>query len=108
MILKDQISLGMSLPHRSPDHAVEVAAIGEVAQRAEARGFRDLWITDNTLDHVSSLDSLTMLTYAAAHTTMSVHHRGGGGGAAEGLCRDLGADTTVDGGDVSRVASLQH
>ncbi len=69
MILKDQIPLGMSLPHRSPDHAVAVSAIGEVAQRAEARGFRDLWITDNTLDHVSSLDSLTMLTYAAAHTT---------------------------------------
>ena len=69
MILKDQIPLGMSLPHRSPDHAVPVSAIGEVAQRAEARGFRDLWITDNTLDHVSSLDSLTMLTYAAAHTT---------------------------------------
>ncbi len=69
MILKDQIPLGMSLPHRSPDHAVAVSAIGEVAQRAEARGFRDLWITDNTLDHVSSLDSLTILTYAAAHTT---------------------------------------
>ncbi len=69
MILKDQIPLGMSLPHRSPDHAVAVSAICEVAQRAEARGFRDLWITDNTLDHVSSLDSLTMLTYAAAHTT---------------------------------------
>ncbi len=84
MILKDQIPLGMSLPHRSPDHAVAVSAIGEVAQRAEARGFRDLWITDNTLDHVSSLDSLTMLTYAAAHTTtirlgvsvlvLTVHH----------------------------------
>jgi probable F420-dependent oxidoreductase len=69
MTLKDQIPLGMSLPHRSPDHAVSVPAIGEVAQRAEALGFRDLWITDNTLDHVSSLDSLTMLTYAAAHTT---------------------------------------
>jgi len=69
MILKDQIPLGMSLPHRSPDHAVAVSAICEIAQRAEARGFRDLWITDNTLDHVSSLDSLTILTYAAAHTT---------------------------------------
>jgi probable F420-dependent oxidoreductase len=69
MTLKDQIPLGMSLPHRSPDQPVPVPAIGEVAQRAEALGFRDLWITDNTLDHVSSLDSLTMLTYAAAHTT---------------------------------------
>jgi alkanesulfonate monooxygenase SsuD/methylene tetrahydromethanopterin reductase-like flavin-dependent oxidoreductase (luciferase family) len=69
MSLKDQIPLGMSLPHRSPDHPVSVASISEVAQRAEALGFRDLWVTDNTLDHASCLDSLTILTYAAAQTT---------------------------------------
>ena len=69
MTLKDQIPLGMSLPHRSPDQPVPVAARSEVAQYAEALGFRDLWITDNILDHVSSLDLLTMLAYATAHTT---------------------------------------
>jgi probable F420-dependent oxidoreductase len=69
MSLKDQIPLGMSLPHRAPDHPVPVASISEVAQRAEVLGFRDLWVTDNTLDHASCLDSLTILTYAAAQTT---------------------------------------
>jgi probable F420-dependent oxidoreductase len=69
MALKDQIPLGMSLPHRAPDHPVPVVSISEVAQRAEAVGFRDLWVTDNTLDHASCLDSLTILTYAAAQTT---------------------------------------
>ena len=69
MALKDRIPLGVSLPHRAPDHPVPVASISDVAQRAEALGFRDLWVTDNTLDHASCLDSLTILTYAAAQTT---------------------------------------
>jgi probable F420-dependent oxidoreductase len=68
MALKDQIPLGMCLPHRSPD-PIEVAVVRQVAQRAEALGFRDLWVTENTLDHASCLDALTLLTYAAALTT---------------------------------------
>jgi probable F420-dependent oxidoreductase len=67
MALRDHIPFGMSLPHRSPD-AIAVATICQVAQRAEALGFRDLWVTDNTLDHDSCFDSLTLLTYAAALT----------------------------------------
>jgi probable F420-dependent oxidoreductase len=68
MALKDIIPLGMSLPHRSPD-PIDVATICQVAQRAEALGFGDLWVTDNTLDHASCLDSLTLLTYVAGQTT---------------------------------------
>lgn len=68
MALKDQIPLGMSLPHRSPD-PIDVPVIQHVAQRAEALGFRDLWVTDNTLDHAACFDALTLLTYAAAITT---------------------------------------
>jgi len=68
MALQDQIALGIALPHRSPD-AIEVAAVRQVAQRAEALGFRDLWVTNNTLDHAGCFDSLTLLTYAAAITT---------------------------------------
>jgi probable F420-dependent oxidoreductase len=62
------IPLGMSLPHRSPD-PISVATIRHVAQRAEQLGFRDLWVTENTLDHVTSFDPVTILTYAAAVTT---------------------------------------
>ena len=54
MALKDKIAFGMSLPHRSPD-PIDVAAVRAVAQRAEVLGFRDLWVTENTLDHVTSL-----------------------------------------------------
>ena len=68
MALKDTIALGMSLPHRSPD-PVDMSAVRQVAQRADALGFRDLWVTENAVDHVFSFDSLQVLTYAAALTT---------------------------------------
>jgi probable F420-dependent oxidoreductase len=68
MALKDRIPFGMSLPHRSPD-PIGVADVRAVAQRAEALGFRDLWVTENTLDHVTCLDPVVALTYAAAVTS---------------------------------------
>jgi probable F420-dependent oxidoreductase len=68
MALKDTIPFGMVLPHRSPD-PVDMQAVHRVAQRAEALGFRDLWVTENTLDHVFCFDPMVILTYAAAVTT---------------------------------------
>jgi probable F420-dependent oxidoreductase len=68
MALADKITFGMSLPHRSPD-PIDVAAVRAVAQRAEALGFRDLWVTENTLDHVTCFDPVVVLTYAAAVTS---------------------------------------
>jgi probable F420-dependent oxidoreductase len=63
-----KIALGMSLPHRSPE-PVDMAAVRQVATRAEALGFRDLWVTENTLDHVFCFDAVVVLTYAAAITS---------------------------------------
>src|ERR1700731_450087 len=40
-----------------------------VEQRAEALGFRDLWVTENTLDHVFCFDPVVVLTFAAAVTS---------------------------------------
>src|SRR4051794_33721117 len=68
MALKDRIAFGMSLPHRSPD-TIDMQAVHAVAQRAEALGFSDLWVTENTLDHVTCFDPVVVLTYAAAVTT---------------------------------------
>ena len=68
MALKDEIAFGISLPHRSPD-AIGVEAVRQVAQRAEALGFCDLWVTENTLDHVFCFDPVAVLTYAAAVTS---------------------------------------
>jgi probable F420-dependent oxidoreductase len=68
MALKDRIAFGISLPHRSPD-PIDTSTVQQVARRADAVGFRDLWVTHNALDPVFSFDSLVVLTYAAAVTT---------------------------------------
>src|SRR5713101_5382374 len=68
MALKDAATFAVSLPHRSPD-PIDLAAVRRVAQRAEALGFGDLWVTENTLDHVFCFDPVVVLTYAAAVTT---------------------------------------
>ena len=68
MALKNSIPIGMSLPHRSPE-PIDMATVRRVAERAEALGFSDLWVTENTLDHVFSFDPGVILTYAAAVTT---------------------------------------
>jgi probable F420-dependent oxidoreductase len=81
--LKDKIAFGMSLPHRSPE-AIDMGAVRRVATRAEELGFRDLWVTENTLNHVFCFDPVVVLTYAAAVTAkirlgasvvvLAVHH----------------------------------
>jgi probable F420-dependent oxidoreductase len=68
MALKDKIPFGISLPHRSPDR-IEMEDVKRVAQRAEALGFRDLWVTENSLDHVNCFDPVVILTYAASVTS---------------------------------------
>ena len=68
MALKDQIAFGMSLPHRSPE-PIDIAVVRRVAARADALGFSDLWVTENTLDHVFCFDPVVVLTYAAAVTS---------------------------------------
>jgi probable F420-dependent oxidoreductase len=83
MALKDKIAFGMSLPHRSPE-PIDMTVVRRVATRAEALGFSDLWVTENTLNHVFCFDPVVVLTYAAAVTSkirlgasvvvMAVHH----------------------------------
>ncbi|HEV2336261.1 MAG TPA: LLM class flavin-dependent oxidoreductase [Stellaceae bacterium] len=68
MALKDRIAFGVALPHRAAE-PIDMAAVRQVAMRAEALGFRDLWVTENTLDHVFCFDPVVVLTYAAAVTT---------------------------------------
>ncbi len=68
MALKDQLTLGMALPHRSPD-PLDMRVVRQVAQRAEALGFADLWVTENTLDHVFCFDPVVVLSWAAAATS---------------------------------------
>lgn len=69
MALKDTLAFGMALPQRYPDAAADPTVVRRVAQRAEALGFRDLWLTENTLDHVPCPDPLLLLSHVAAVTS---------------------------------------
>jgi len=68
MALTDSTALGMSLPHRAAD-PLSPAVVRQVAQRAEALGFQDLWVSNNTVDRSECFDSLTVLAWAAAVTS---------------------------------------
>ena len=68
MALKDEMEFGFVLPCRSWD-PIDVAEFERVAKRADALGFRDLWVTENSLDNdAHSLDAIVALTHAAAIT----------------------------------------
>jgi probable F420-dependent oxidoreductase len=62
------MEFGFVLPCRSWA-PVEVEHLENVARRADELGFRDLWVTENTLDDAYSFDSIAALSYAAAITT---------------------------------------
>ena len=68
MALQDRIALGVALPHRSPE-PIAMDDVRRVATRAEALGFGDLWVTENTIDHVFCFDPVVILSWAAAVTT---------------------------------------
>ena len=68
MALKDTIPFGIALPHRFPD-PIDVAVVRHVAQRVDDLGFSDMWVKENTLNHVFCFDALVLLIYAAAVTT---------------------------------------
>lgn len=67
MALKDEMEFGFVLPCRSWE-PVDPEAMRRTAIRADELGYRDLWVTDNTLDDSYSLDAVVALTYAAAVT----------------------------------------
>lgn len=67
MSLKDHVSFGTVLPHRTAE-PLSIAQVRDVARCAESLGFQDLWVTENTLDENYSYDPFLILTYAAAVT----------------------------------------
>ena len=81
MALKDKIALGVALPHRSPE-PIDMEAVRRVAQRAEALGFHDLWVTENTLDHVFCFDPVVR-----ADLCRSGHDRRSGSARRSSYCR---------------------
>jgi probable F420-dependent oxidoreductase len=60
--------LGVSIPQTFPSGRIDPAAIRTFAQRAEALGFDSLWVQESILGPQRQLDSIELLTFAAACT----------------------------------------
>jgi probable F420-dependent oxidoreductase len=63
------VRLGVGIPQAFPHSAIDPTSIKAFVQRAEALGFDGLWTQENPLGVMPTLDSLHLLTFAAAHTS---------------------------------------
>jgi len=61
-------SAGFAVPQVFPDGTVDVGVIRDVARRAEAAGFADLWTQEQLIGTALSVEPLTLLAYLAAVT----------------------------------------
>jgi probable F420-dependent oxidoreductase len=63
------VRLGVGVPQAFLHSTIDPAGIKTFLQRAEALGFDGLWTQENPLGSMPTLDSLHLLTFAAAHTS---------------------------------------
>ena len=63
------VRLGVGVPQAFLHSTIDPAGIKTFLQRAEALGFDGLWTQENPLGAMPMLDSLHLLTFAAAHTS---------------------------------------
>ena len=68
MTVADKVSFGIALPHRGL-RPLSPGVVAEAARQAEALGYHDIWVTENTIDAVFSYDPIVILSYAAALTS---------------------------------------
>lgn len=68
MLAKSGLRLGIGLPQLFPRGGVDPALIRRFAQRAEALGYEDLWLSESILGGRAVLEPVTLLAYAAACT----------------------------------------
>lgn len=68
MLTKSGLRLGIGLPTVFRDGRVDTDLIREFATRAESLGYEDLWLAEGILGAQGRLESVTLLTYAAACT----------------------------------------
>lgn len=62
------LQFGISIPQIFLDSRIDPGAITAYVQKAEAMGYHSLWVQDRTLGPISVLESVTLLTFAAAVT----------------------------------------
>ncbi len=67
--MKSTVELAVSIPQTFPGRPVDPGFIRKYLARAEALGFHSVWVVEQILGSVPSLEPIELLTYAAAVTT---------------------------------------
>jgi len=63
------LTFGIGIPQAFPNTAIDPGSIAAFLRRAEALGFDGAWTQENPLGRMPTLDSVHLLTFAAAHTS---------------------------------------
>src|SRR5260370_5602214 len=64
-----RIKTAIAIPQTSLDGALSIAHIRDFLARAEALGYESAWVVERVLGAICALESVGLLTYAAAVTT---------------------------------------
>ena len=64
-----RVDLAISIPQTFPGRAVDVDLIRDCLVRADTLGFHSAWVVEQILGSIPSLESVELLTYAAAVTS---------------------------------------
>src|SRR6266436_6392063 len=62
------VRLGVAIPQTILSGAFDARAVVKFLSRAEALGFESVWVVEQILGSIRSLEPVTLLTYAAACT----------------------------------------
>jgi probable F420-dependent oxidoreductase len=68
VLAKSGLRLGIGLPQLFPGDRVDTDVIRRFAQRAEALGYEDVWLSESILGARAVLEPVALLSYAAACT----------------------------------------
>ena len=69
MAIADKTRIGIASPHIFPDGRVDMAFVGQFAQRAEALGYSSLWTQERVTGAATALHPTTFLAYLAGQTS---------------------------------------
>ncbi len=67
--MNTRIKAAIAIPQTSLDGALSIAHIRDFLARAEALGYESAWVVERVLGAICALESVGLLTYAAAVTT---------------------------------------
>ncbi len=67
--MNTRIKTAIAIPQTSLDGALSIAHIRDFLARAEALGYESAWVVERVLGAICALESVGLLTYAAAVTT---------------------------------------